>query len=291
MRNRYHFLMAAESSEGFTLARGLNPTYRPNKILMLLLAALFILSVGWSLYQAEAIIQSLILGVVQILIVFLCWATARELDPDHDYAAFFGIPFLFHPLVFGQGNILILFWFLIALRILNQTTGKKVSTTDILFFIFLTLLAVILSAAVLLIVLAIVVVILSSLLSTNRSTDILLSLPLFPSFLLILLITPDAWTLLQPTLPNLVFISISSILLFLVTATTHEIRCTGDHSSHRLSIKRIQATQIIGLLSLLIISVFHDALFFVYPIWAAIIGIGVYRIISFILQRNRKLAV
>ncbi len=247
---------------------------------MLLLPVLFILSVGWSLYLGESIIQSLIFSVVQVLIVFLCWAIARELDPDHDYAAFFGIPLLFHPLVFGQGNIFILFWFLIALRILNRTTGKQVSTTDILFFIFLTLLAVILSAAVLLIILAIAVLILSSLLSTNRSTDILLSLPLFPSFLLILLITPDAWTLLQPTLSNLVFIFISSILLFLVTATTHEIRCTGDYSSHRLSVKRIQATQIMGLLSIVIISVFHGGILFVYPIWAAIIGIGLYRIIK-----------
>lgn len=254
---------------------------------MLIIPFLFILSVGWSIYQDKTIMQSLMISIFQTLMVFFCWATARELDPDHDYAAFFGIPFLFHPLVFGQGNILIFIWFLIALRILNQTTGKKVSTTDILLFVFLTLLTVILSGAVLLIILAISIIILSSLLSSNRSTDILLSLPLFPSFLLFLLITPNVWTLLQPTSSKLVFISVASFLLFLVTATTHEIRCTGDFSSYHLSVKRIQTTQIMGILSVLLISVFHGSILIVYPIWAAIIGIGIHRIISLMIKRKK----
>ena len=279
--------MTIESSDGFTLARGLDPTYPPNKILLLLLPALFFISIGWSLLLGKNIPQSIIFSIIQILLVFLCWAIAREIDPDHDYAAFFGLALLFHPLVLGQGNILILFWFIIALRLLNQTTGKQNTTTDLLFFIFLSVLAVILSSAVLLIILAIVIIVLSSFLSLNRSTDILLSIPLFPSFFLFYLITPNPWTIILPSLSTILFITIASVLLFLITVTTHQIQCTGDHSSHHLSVKRIQSTQIICLLSSLILSVFHGGILIIYPVWTAIIGIGIHRIISLMIKRKK----
>jgi len=288
IRTRYHFLMVEGSTEGFTLARGLDPTYLPNKILILLLPFLFILSIGWSFILGQTLTQSIISSVIQLLLVFLCWAIARELDPDHDYAAFFSLPLLFHPLVFGKENILILFWFVIALRILNQTTGKRVSSTDMIGFVFLTLLSVILSSAVLLIPLAISVILLSSLLSKNQSNHLLLSLPLFPSFLLFLLITPETLTFLRPSLFTIAFIAFSSILMFFITATTHEIQCTGDFSPQHLSVKRTQSAQIMGLLCVLLLSVFHDGIWFVYPIWVAIIGIGVYRIISIILKKMKN---
>jgi hypothetical protein len=276
--------MSDESSEEFTLARGLDSSYTPNKVLFAVLLIVIPLTIGWFVFIGETIVQSVIASFFQGILVFLCWAIGRELDPDHDYAAFFGIVFLFLPFTISEGNILILLWFLIGLRVLTLTTGKIASSTDILVFVFLSFLTALITSAILVIPLAIIIILLSAFLPKRQPELGLLSIPLFPGFILLLLITPETWCFLNVSPLILIYIAFSSALLFLVTTTTDSLLSTGDHSKKRLSLKRVQTAQLVGVLSVLILSTFHGNILFVFPIWAAISGIGMYRLFYLIIK-------
>lgn len=276
--------MNENSSEDFSLARTIDITYNPNKILIFLLFFIFIGTIGWNLYTGENLIQSFISSILQLFLVFFCWAIGREIDPDHDYAAFFGIPFLFLPLTMTQGNIFVLLWFLISLRLINQTTGKQTTSTDIIFFVFLTLFSAFLSSAILLLPLGIIIILLTSFLPKKQPGLSLLTIPLFPSLILLLLINPEAWMFLNASPWILIYVAISSGLLFLVTTTTDEPKTTGDYSFSRLSPKRVQSAQLVCVLSILLISTFHGSILLVFPVWAAITGVGFYRLIHLIIK-------
>lgn len=276
--------MPQESSEEFTLARRLDPNYRTNKFLIVLLLIVFLITFSWHMYSGKSFVQSGLLSIFPMVFVFFCWAVGRELDPFHDYAAFFGIPLLFLPLTFGQGNVFLLLWLLLGLRLINQTTGKPATNTDVVVFVLLTIFSALISSALLIIPLAILFILLSCLLPKKQVGLSFLVLPLIPSFLLLLLITPDAWNFLDPSPLILMYIAVSSALLFFVTTTTEKISSASDSSLLNLSIKRVQTAQLICVLSVLIISTFHGSILFLFPSWASITGIGIYRLISLILK-------
>jgi hypothetical protein len=270
--------MPPQSSENFTLIRYLNIHFTPNKVLLIIVGLVFLASFGWSMYMGLTLTKSIVSAIIQLLIVFFCWAIGRELDPDNNYAAFLGIPFLFLPLTFNQGNIFVLLWFLIGIRLINQTTGKKTSSTDVTFFVFISLLSAAISYQLILLPLSIVIIFFSSFLPKKHPELSLLSIPLFPSFLLLVLVYPNAWVFLNASPWILVYIALSSGLLFLVTTTTDKIESTGDHSFRSLSLKRVQSAQLLTVISVLLISMFHGNILSVFPVWSSITGIGLFRL-------------
>ena len=280
--------MAAESTEEFTLIRIIDTQYKPNKILLIILPLIFFATFGWYFYKNTIFVQSLYFALVQTLIVFICWAVGRELDPDYDYAAFLGIPLLFLPFSLTQGNILVLFWFLFSLRLLNQTTGKRTTSSDVTFYLSLSILSALLSTQILILPLAIFIIALTSVISNKKIQLTILSIPLIPSFILFYLVFPDAWMLLNPSPWILMYIAVSCALMFFVTTTTDKINCKGDHSSTPLSLKRVQSSQIIVVLSVLLISTFHGSILSVFPVWAAITGIGIFRLFHFFIRKEEQ---
>jgi hypothetical protein len=277
-------LMSLESSEDFTLARKLDLGYTTNKILIILLLLVFLFTFGWNIYSGKSIIQSVLPSFLQMLFVFFCWAFGREIDPFHDYAAFFGIPLLFLPITFGYGNVFILLWFLIGIRLINQTPGKPSTNMDVVFFVFLSIFSALLTSALLILPLAILIIILTSFLPKKQPGLSFLSIPLIPSFFLLFFIKPEAWVFLDISPFILVYIAISSGLLFLVTTTTEKKQVSKDPSLLHLSVKRVQTAQLVTVISLLSIITFHGGILFVFPLWASITGVGIHRLISLIVK-------
>lgn len=277
--------MAPEPNEEFTLARTLDIHYLPNKILLILLPIIFLGSFGWFYFTNRTIFQSIVFAFLQIILVFLCWAIAREIDPDHDYAAFFGIPLLFLPFTVVQGNILILLWLIMSLRLINQTTGKATSSSDVTVFIFLSIITSLVSIQLLILPLSISIILLTSFLPKKQPALSFLSIPLLPSFILLILIFPESWDFLNPSPWLLIYIAFSSALLLLVTTMTDEVNCKGDYSYKQLSLKRVQTAQIIAVLSVLLLTTFHGNILSIFPAWAAITGVGVFRLVHLIINK------
>lgn len=278
-------MMESKSTDEFTLSRLIDYNYPPNRLLLFVLLIVLISSLAWFFYSNNSILQSIFFALIQTIIVFLCWAIGRELDPDHDYAAFFGLILLFLPFTLLKGNVFLLIWFLMSLRIVNHTTGKNTSSSDISLYVFITLIAALITTNIIIIPLSIIIIILTAILPKQQLNLTLLSIPLIPSLILLSLIFTDAWSILDPSPFILIFIALSSALMFLVTITTDTIQCLGDYSNQPLSLKRVQSTQIIAVLSILLITTFHGSFFSVFPIWAAIIGIGVFRLIYLLYNR------
>jgi hypothetical protein len=104
------------------------PTNRAIAILTLLVmvaAALYqgLTGVSWS--------ESLLWGLQAGLAVFLAWALGREVDPDMALAAFVGAGLtLIGLFAWGLPDLGLLFWSLLALRVVNRTTGLPATLLD-----------------------------------------------------------------------------------------------------------------------------------------------------------------
>ncbi|MBN1660096.1 MAG: hypothetical protein JXA93_16970 [Anaerolineae bacterium] len=113
------------------LARSIDLRYPTNlaiSIVSLLVAA------GIAFYRAfsgDPWIDALPWGVGAAFTVFLAWALAREIDPDHDLSAFVAAALALIGLIaFGQPSLLSLLWLLLLLRMVNRTTGVPARPLD-----------------------------------------------------------------------------------------------------------------------------------------------------------------
>lgn len=64
---------------------------------------------------------------------FLTWALAREVDPKHEYSAFLCAAIsLINIFYYKNIELLIIFWILLLIRIVSAITGKKITIVDVL---------------------------------------------------------------------------------------------------------------------------------------------------------------
>ena len=115
----------------FTLGRSMDFSYKTNQ--MIVLASAVVAAIGWWLTG------NALSGVYIGFSVFLTWALARELDPNHEYAAFLASAFSLVNLFYYQNTqLLVVVWILLLMRILNGITGKALTTFDIFSVLGLT---------------------------------------------------------------------------------------------------------------------------------------------------------
>lgn len=113
------------------LGRPIDPRYPTNRAIVLL--SLTVVPAGaitW-IIRGASFLDSIAWGVGAGLSVFLAWALARELDPDHDLSAFVGVGMmLIALLLFDLPSFLVVLWLLLALRIVNRTSGLPARPLD-----------------------------------------------------------------------------------------------------------------------------------------------------------------
>lgn len=225
--------------------------------------------------------QSLLAGVVVGAAVFLAWALARELDPDHDLAAFVGA-LLALPVVLLTGaprfaSILLL---LLALRIVNRTVGPPARPLDTIallglagwvawhgdwigcFILFLALLL--------------------------DGTVTVAHRPHLAAAGATLALTGVAATRsgFPPSVTGASWISLSALLLLLpflrVIGNSGEPRTLSDFGAMPLLGRRVRSAQALGLLYVVLAVALQGraGLTAVSPAWAALAGCGLYALAS-----------
>jgi hypothetical protein len=225
--------------------------------------------------------QSLLAGLVVGAAAFLAWALARELDPDHDLAAFVGA-LLALPVVLltgapGFASILLL---LVALRIVNRTVGPPARPLDTIAILGLAgwvawqgdwIGCLVLSLALLL--------------------DGTVTVPHRPHLAAAgaaLALTGVAATRsgFPPSIAGTSWISLSALLLVLpflrVMASSGKPRTLADVGATPLQGKRVRWAQALGLLYVVLPVALHGkpGLAAVSPAWAALTGCGLYALAS-----------
>jgi hypothetical protein len=106
------------------LARTVDLHYPTNRAIVVLFAAVVIGDILVRYSLGMGVTESLLGGILSGIAVFLAWALARELDPDDDYAAFASAGLMIVALaVFPFPDLIFSLLVLLLLRIVNRTTG------------------------------------------------------------------------------------------------------------------------------------------------------------------------
>ncbi len=116
----------------FTLGRKIDFNYKTNMIILII--SLLVAGIGWVL--TGKVLSGISIGAG----VFLTWALSRELDPKHDYSAFIAAGFSLLNLIYYESiQLLVIFWIILLMRIVNGITGKDLTTFDIFSVLGLTI--------------------------------------------------------------------------------------------------------------------------------------------------------
>lgn len=126
-----------------SLGRPLDLSNTGNFLIVLITAIVFLAVSVYYYIATEAVIMTLFHSIRISLIIFLTWAIARELDPDHAFSAFIPVALVLITIPFsGAYSILPMFWIILILRTINRSAGFSAGILDILILLSLgTLLA------------------------------------------------------------------------------------------------------------------------------------------------------
>jgi hypothetical protein len=222
--------------------------------------------------------------------VFLTWAVGRELDPDNDLSAFLGAGLATAALLLVEPpSLLLILWLLVVLRLVNRTVGLPARLLDTLGVLGLGAwltwqgiwLAGLMTAAAFLL-------------------DGLLSPPLRRQLLAsgLALILTGVLSIYRGGLARggelSLAIAVSSgavaALFLVVIATSRQAQAVGDATGEPLSPQRVQSAQLLALLIALLFA-WWDGLAGVVallPLWAAMIGVGLFRLGLLFFSRGRQ---
>lgn len=114
-----------------SVIRSLDPHYSTNRAILVIGAAATMLFTILQGLASNNWLQGGLAGLLAGISVGFAWALGRELDPDHEYAAFVGAGMAILGLyLFSLPNLLILLWLLLVMRTINRTTGLPATIVD-----------------------------------------------------------------------------------------------------------------------------------------------------------------
>ncbi len=222
-------------------------------------------SIGWSFVTGFA--------------VFMGWALSREVDPDYPWSAFVA-PFLALAgvLFYGQPGLLLSVWLIITLRVLNRTTGVPAKNIDqlsvLVFSLWLAYQGIWLAGLA-----AALVFVLDAVLAWPNRQQLVYAALAALGTLGLLPFRPGLASPL-PGLGTLALGGISGLLFLLVIVNSREIRSTCDNAGNPLSPRRVQWAQGVALaVAMLAVALYGSAgLLATLPLWAALLGTGLFRL-------------
>jgi len=228
-------------------------------------------------------------GVLAALAFFLAWALARELDPDGELAAFIAAGFTL-PVIAAAAlrwlplpDLAALFLVLLALRVVNRTTGVPATLPDTLGLLALGLW---LGYEVNPVYLAVAVAALLLDGFLGRPNVLRLLLTGAAAIVGVLLLgfagEPLQSRLDPPVLALAAVLAAVLISLFFAVAirAAGQVESHGDDTDEPLSSRRVRAAQLLALLTGLAITLWHGnaGLIALLPLWAAMAATGGYRL-------------
>jgi hypothetical protein len=267
----------------------IDPSYPTNLAIATLALVVTIAGTIVRLLSGAALLESVLWGIGAGLVLFLTWALGRELDPDHDLSAFVGVGLvLLGFLLPDMPSLLVIFWLLMVLRIVNRTVGLPAKPLDSLGVLglgaWLTwqgywMVGLMTAAAFLL----------DGLLSLPLRYHLFAAVLAFVVTVILSIFHGDMAMETGPTMLVVISTVVMAGLFLVVIITTRQVKAVGDATGQLLNPKRVQAAQVLALLIALLFAWWAgtSGVVIVLPLWAAIVGVGLYRLALLVLSRSR----
>lgn len=225
-----------------TLGRPLDMKYATNRAIAALvgLAMVALFVIQWT--NAMPLLSALAWSFQAGIGVFLAWAIARELDPDHDLSAFVSAALMLALLwLFPLPNLLILFWLMLLIRVLNRSVGLPPTWMDLVGIFALTAWLCWQEGWMYGLLTTLVFLLDRFLLKSNHK----IAWPFLISLGITVLFVGLNPSLKLANFDQTLFIASGMILIFFVltTAISEKIKSVGDETGETLSEKRVKAAQ------------------------------------------------
>jgi hypothetical protein len=259
----------------FTLGRTIDKKYLTNQVIIAVTIFSFLYGSLIQFYIKNNLLESIFLGFIISIITFLSWALNRELYPQNDYAAIAGailfiIILLWYEII--PSLILFLFWFIIILRLINQTTGLKPTFIDRAVILIITIIISYFSSWILLIFMSIIFLV--NFRFTNEKNDIIyifIGLILTPIFIFFQGIFYNQNTL---NFQNFLIIFFLMILFLIFMSLNKDLIVIGDYSNKKVQFKRIFSAQFISVFLIFVYILWFgdESIILLLPIWCIYIS-------------------
>ncbi len=272
----------------FTLARSIDLDYPTNRAIVLLTLAVLAGGIIVTLLLGATISGSVIAAASGAASVFLAWALARELDPDEDYAAFVSTGLMVGALVlFPLPNPITALLAVLLLRTVNRTSGLQTRVLD----------------SVVLLLVGLWPLLQGYLLAGAATSAAFLLDGLLPrpnrrqiGFALLAALETGFFAVSGPGMaidpiapaPGGALL-LGSLLYLAVIGKSQDLTTTGDRTRKRLSPIRVQSAQLLVLSWAFLSAVIGGEAVFVamLPIWAGMVGTGIYRVTVHLTSREK----
>jgi len=274
------------------MMRPVDWNYPTNRLIILFTLGVLVLG---TLYQfilgGLSFMSALGWGASAGLAVFICWALTRELDPDDEYAAFAAAALYLVGLVIwgSQSELLVMFWLIEAIRILNRSVGLPVKILDGVLLLGLTgwLLWQGYFEVGLLTAAAFIV---DNRLSGENRQELLLGGISLVLTAMVFLLHPQSLAVNLASVPVaiLVVMTIGVVLYIWLILKSSTPASVCDVGGNPLRGACVQAGQILGLTTAILFFLRYGGAGFGYvlPLWAGVLGAGLYRVTDGIWQRD-----
>jgi hypothetical protein len=263
-----------------SIGRPLHPKYPSN----LAIGALTTLAIiGGAIYRfavGVGWLESIFWGFNFGFAIFLTWALARELDPDHPPSAFVAVGVvLIGALVMGSPALLPNLWFIITIRIINRTFGPPAKILDSLTVLGLSLWLTYQVGWPYGLMAALIFLLDAILPEPQRRQLIFAGAAALLTLGISLLDGPEIQQT-SLTTPVVAGVVAAGAMFSLVITASRAPRTTADLTGERLNPRRVQTAQALGLLFSLLVVVWRgDAgLVDAIPLWSALLGTSLYQV-------------
>jgi hypothetical protein len=267
----------------------IDPSYPTNRAIAALALVVTVAGAIWQLISGAAPLESALWGIGAGFLPFLTWALGRELDPDHDLSAFVGAGLVLIALLLpDMPSLLVSLWLLLVLRIVNRTVGLPAKPLDSLGVLglgaWLTW-----QGYWMVGLMTAVAFLLDGLLSPPLRHQLFVSGLAFVTTVVLAIFHGDMVLETGPTMPVVISSVAMAGLFLIVIATTREVEAVGDATGKLLKHRRVQAAQVLALLTALLFAWWDGAsgVVALLPLWTAMVGAGLYRLASLFLSPSR----
>lgn len=272
-----------------TLGRPVDLSYPTNRAIAILALVVAVAGGIFRLLSGAELLESALWGIGAGFVLFLTWALGRDLDPDHDLSAFVGVGLVLIALLFFEPpSLLVVLWLLLVLRIVNRTAGPPVRPLDSLGVLGLGAWLTWQGHWMVGLVTAIAFL-LDGLLSPPLRTQLFASGLAFVATVVLSIFNGEMVMESGPTMPVAISSAVMTGLFLVVIATSREVQTVGDLTGTPLNPRRVQAAQVLALLTALLFAWWDGAsgVVALLPLWAAMTGVGLYRLAILFLSRSR----